>query len=279
MKLRGNFGSLANVGYVSMINSQEHRSLTRVYGLPRLSFSRSGLVSLIFQKSLSTFARACSAIGAKNGSRALRKFLEENRATYRRICTRFFESVLSSGEYSLYVDFGAHIGEQVLIAQKYMDVLAFEPDVRVFQQLKRNTQANEASTYKVSLENVAISDVEGYARLNYSDKDPSSTGGSTLESDKSGHTGGVGTVCRTVDVMEVLEQIPDLRRTIIKIDIEGAEYRVLQRMMRHPHFSQVGLIFVEFHERKMARGTRLGIVLTARLWSCHLRRSRLIEWL
>ena len=191
----------------------------------------------------------------------------------------FFDDSLISGEYDLFVDFGAHLGEQVLVAQKHMEVWGFEPDTRVFQRLIQNTHGDEKSSNRVSIRNAAISDVAGYALLSYSDKDATSTGGSTLETDKSGHTGGVGAICETVDVIDVLSHISSPQRTIIKIDIEGAEYRVLRRMMQHSHFSQFGLIFVEFHERKMARGTRLGMALTASLWSRGLRRSRLIEWI
>jgi FkbM family methyltransferase len=253
--------------------------LSGLFSASRLSFSRSGPLSLIYQKTLHWTARVLSACGLKSVSRKTRELVRRNKETYREVCTTFFEQALKSQRYDLYLDFGAHTGEQALMAGQHMVVIGFEPDVRAYAQLKSNLQSRNPLPYEVTIHNVAVAETSGWAHLNYSDKDPSSTGGSTLETDKLGHSGRSGSECRTIAVGEILEGLTEPNRTILKIDIEGAEYSVLRQMISHPNFSKLGLIFVEFHERKMARGSRLGIALTLNLWIHGMRRSRLIEWL
>ena len=54
-----------------------------------------------------------------------------------------------------------------------------------------------------------------------------------------------------VEVVDIISFIEDLDRDvrIIKMDIEGAEWEVMNRLIDHPVLSRIDCIFVETHER------------------------------
>ena len=254
------------------------RDLTAVTSVPRLFFSRSGLVSRMTQLSFGVLTRFCLAIRLQGIAELLREYRSEQVESHRRSCQQLFEAAVVSSDFSLFLDFGAHTGEQVTQACQFMDVIAFEPDPRAFSRLTKCVDNLPLGHKTPKLRQCAVSTRNGVARLAYSDVSPEKTGGSTLASTKSEFSGENGTECETVDVLDIVKSLTSPESTILKMDIEGEEYQVLKRMMKHPHFRKLGLIFVEFHERKMRGGMFLGLLLTLRLWKSGLTRSRVIEW-
>ena len=55
-----------------------------------------------------------------------------------------------------------------------------------------------------------------------------------------------------VEVVDLIAFIEDLDRgvRILKMDIEGAEWEIMQRLIDHPVLSRIGCVFVETHERQ-----------------------------
>ena len=55
-----------------------------------------------------------------------------------------------------------------------------------------------------------------------------------------------------VEVVDILEYLHVLDRDIriLKMDIEGAEWDILERLRTHPVLDQIDTIFVETHERQ-----------------------------
>ena len=193
-------------------------------------------------------------------------------------CKNFFELSIKSGKYSTFLDFGAHTGEQVIQTAPLMDVIAYEPDPRAFSLLVKNVESIGSTGHHIELNQCALSVSSGLARLGYSDQNPDKTGGSTLALSKGGFSGLNGVECRTVDARSVLDRLDKPESTILKMDIEGAEYKVLRHLITHEKFRKLGLIFVEFHERKMRGGSIHGILLWANIRLKGLAKSRFIEW-
>jgi FkbM family methyltransferase len=255
-----------------------HRNLTSMWSVQRIMFSRSGLLTRLLQFGFGGITRILRLIGLKRLADQLLVFRLTQIETYSETKQNFFDSALHSAKYTLFVDFGAHTGEQVVQALPHMDVIAFEPDPRAFAKLIENVNGIRSVVHSTSLHQSAVSTKNGIARLGYSDMSPEKTGGSTLTRSKIGFSGRYGVECPTVDVLDVLDSVLSPESTILKVDIEGAEYLVLRRMMRHHKFRQLGLVFVEFHEHKLRGRYFWGLCLTLGLWSRGLTRKRLIEW-
>lgn len=198
---------------------------------------------------------------------------------YRITCDALLNDAAESGLFDTYVDLGAHHGEQVLQMGKRLSVLAFEPDPRAFEWLTKSVIANRESLRDdIQLLPLGVSNSSGVAKLNFSEASPLKTGGSTIEKSKSGYGNGEGVQVETIDILDVIEMVPDPRRAIFKFDIEGTEYRVLRKLAKHNRLDDLGLVLVEFHERKMRFGLVRGCWLTLTIWLSGSRRSSILEW-
>jgi FkbM family methyltransferase len=241
-------------------------------------FSRGGLVTLGLQRFIGGLSRILKLLRFKKISRSIQESKTSAISRYQSWCVAFLAEVLQSNHYNLFIDFGAHKGEQTFVANKYMRTIAFEPDPRAFETLVGMQPVRIDPEFQLTLENKAISTYTGVGQINFLDANPNKTGGSTIQRNKMGFSGSNSTECAFLDVLEVLDAIEEPSKCILKIDIEGAEYSVLTRMVGHPKFRDLGLIFVEYHERKMKNGYWLSLKLTAVFWQKGIRRSRLIEW-
>jgi FkbM family methyltransferase len=121
------------------------------------------------------------------------------------------------------VDVGAHIGFYTLLLSRRVGsggtVHAFEPEAGNFQLLSRNIALNQIQN--VVLENVAVSDAAGGASLAVSDRN---RGDHRLV--RSGDAGTITVRTVTLDGYFGGIRKPDL----IKIDVQGAEWRVVAGM-------------------------------------------------
>ena len=241
-------------------------------------FSRGGLGTLGLQKLIGGLSRILKLLGLKRFSQNIQERKTAAISKYQSWCVAFLAEALQSNHYNLFVDFGAHVGEQTFVANEYMRAIAFEPDPRAYEILVGMQPVRIDPKFQLTLENKAISTYTGVGQINLLDSNPGKTGGSTIQRNKMGFSGSNSMECALFDVWEVLDTIEEPAKCIIKIDIEGAEYSVLKRMVGHPKFRDLGLIFVEYHERKMKNGHWLSLNLTASFWLKRIRRSRLIEW-
>ncbi len=136
-------------------------------------------------------------------------------------------SLLPSG--GVFVDVGAHVGLYTLnMAQKASVVLAVEANPKTYQTLLENIRANaSAHTATVKAVNLAAWDQFGY--LDLKDENGKETGGSTqcvppkvaLKFKMKGQT----------EAAPLDYALPDrITPDLVKIDVEGAEARVLRGM-------------------------------------------------
>lgn len=254
------------------------RWLTKRNNFSRLMFARSGSFTFFIQLCVGTCTRILIFIGAKETALRIRTHRLSSIQRYRTECEQTFHSMISSGAYNLFLDFGAHAGEQSLGATKFLAVRAYEPDPRALVKLEARLRETPTGPHPFELFRLAVSNKDGTAYMKSSESAPDSTGGSTISSGKQGFQFGNSIEVATVDVYSILSDLIDPKKTIVKIDIEGEEYPVLSRMAKHPNFKKLGAVFVEFHQRKLSNGAWLSLLLTLTFWRHGLSRFRLIEW-
>lgn len=258
---------------------QLQKDLHSPISFARLMFSRSGLLSRAAQATVGGVTRALIVVGLYSLGDLVRTKRVAARSRYQRACDSMLHDAVASGFFDTYVDLGAHRGEQVLEVAKHLTVIAFEPDPRVFGTLVENVEKSlDLRTADVRLFQMAVSDFNGRTNLSFSDSDHGKTGGSTIETSKLDYSHLQYVEVETIDVLDVLKLLKDARKAILKMDIEGAEYRVLKRLAKARRLGELGLLLVEFHEKKMKFGVLRGSWLTIYCWFYGFRRSRIFEW-
>jgi FkbM family methyltransferase len=136
--------------------------------------------------------------------------------TYERAHTRLFEKWVFPG--SIVLDLGAHVGYYTLLSSRLAGdtgkVYSFEPDPRNCRNLRRHVRINRLRN--VHVEESAVADVEGTARFQ------TGTGSGT------GRLGERGTLRVSTLVLDAYCRSGSIQPNLVKIDVEGAEMRVLE---------------------------------------------------
>jgi FkbM family methyltransferase len=141
---------------------------------------------------------------------------------------------------SIVLDAGAYTGEW---AQEIMDrysptIHAFEPDPRNFKQLEKKTQANSRLIpYKFGL-----GDKNETVRMTLEHL------GSSIFSDTSGKKGVPWAEVEIKDISDVWKSLALNRVELMKINIEGAEFPLLERMIETDLLQKVDCFMIQFHE-------------------------------
>ena len=173
----------------------------------------------------------------------------------RRQCARMqdtFSLVLADTRAGdLCIDLGANVGDITLrMAATGADVISFEPDPGAFAALQDATSG---------LPNVTlVQKAAGHQRDNlllhrsakWSPDHPSghTQGSSIVYRDKIADDGNAVMV-EVEDIIAFMDALDrDIR--ILKMDIEGAEWDILTRLIDHPVLSRIDCVFVETHERQ-----------------------------
>lgn len=258
---------------------QLHRDFRYSMSFAHLMFSRSGVISYAAQTTVGVATRLLLLVGATATGQKVRGRRLEAASRYRSQCDKLLADAVRSGFFDTYVDVGAHTGEQVLEVGQHLSVIAFEPDPRVFESLARRVAESRNSLKDdVRLYQKAVSNTTDRTALSFLDSSPDKTGGSTIVTTKRGFSHQQSVMVDTIDIIDVLDLVKDTRRAIIKIDVEGAEYRIIRRLANKRKLGNLGLVLVEFHEKKMRLGLLHGCWLTVFCWIHGFRRSRILEW-
>lgn len=173
----------------------------------------------------------------------------------RRLCWRqqdtFAQVLAETGPGDLCLDLGANVGTfSCRMAKTGADVISFEPDPGAFAALQEATR---------DLPNVTtIPKAVGHQNdtlmlcrtAKWSHDDPSGhTQGSSIVHRAKGMIPQNAIEVEVVDLIAFLEELGrDVR--IVKMDIEGAEWEVLNRLIDHPVLARIECMFVETHERQ-----------------------------
>lgn len=161
---------------------------------------------------------------------------------------RFFNKNVKMGNVAL--DIGANLGFYSLLFSKLVGksgkVIGFEPLKFLFDYAKRSTIENDYG--QCTIHNVAIAAERSTAQLIYA---PGSTnwGGAFLSFDGSGLPDHASD---TVPVVPLSDFVSDVSADFIKIDVEGAEYRVFSGAL--DYLSQAKpIITSEIHKNQLQR--------------------------
>ena len=157
--------------------------------------------------------------------------------------TREIASTVSSD--GVVIDLGAYIGDVSKEFAYYAGkVYSFEPHPEIFKRLIENTK----SISNIECIQAAVSDESGVCEL-YSDPEPSGkklTQGSSIAQGKENLSYNNSF---KVDVVNLPDFIGGLGQpvSLIKMDIEGMEYRVINALLDSGVMDQVDLVYVEDH--------------------------------
>jgi FkbM family methyltransferase len=123
----------------------------------------------------------------------------------------------------LVLDIGANYGEfSVTIANKHKNILSFEPNTDVFECLKLSI--NELENSNIHLYNIALGDKDLSSTLFI----PTSSGNASL--DLSSVTIKEGVKEQRTEEKDILNYISSAKSFVAKIDTEGTEYKMLNRI-------------------------------------------------
>lgn len=167
---------------------------------------------------------------------------------YEPALVRMFKNLLSEIGSATFVDIGAHIGYFTVYAGMLMgetgSVISIEPNPDYHRQVLKNIEINGLQG-KTRAFNIGLSDRSGKAETaGWEDRD-------LIESD----TGDVDVT--TFDQLCTTEGIvPD----IVKIDVHGAEYKVLSGMTRILD-KHVKHLFLETHSEELMQGYNIADVI------------------
>jgi FkbM family methyltransferase len=153
---------------------------------------------------------------------------------------RFLRLILSHRR-GTFVDVGANIGVYTLLASEIQEVsvVSIEPHPITYEWLKQNVKLNGRENVKCL--NLAISDHDGEIRF-MNGPEPSINRIITKNEEVAST---LGVECRRMETICTDLQIMPI---VIKIDVEGHEYEVLEGLGSHCKFPKV--IFVENGERR-----------------------------
>lgn len=131
------------------------------------------------------------------------------------------------------LDCGAHIGMSVIYLKSICptaEIIAFEPDQRNFELLKKNVRSHDLQNVQLRMEAVWIENT-------------------TIRFIEEGNMGskiGAGSAEKSKEVTAIrLRDFLDRHIDFLKIDIEGAEYEVLNDIQHD--LDKVGNLFIEYH--------------------------------
>lgn len=152
------------------------------------------------------------------------------------------------GKDDIVIDLGAHVGNATIeFALRAKHVHAFEPNRENFRELTAQTR----NYPNITVHEKAVSDHNGTIKLYY---EKGSIGeyfkGSTIMQGKPniGYQNAYDVEVKSI--VDIVDEIGE-RIGLIKIDIEGAEYRVIKALLTSGRIEMVDRIFAECHADRM----------------------------
>ena len=248
--------------------------------LPRLgiwSMSRRKLRSRFVFRSVQFVARAFREVGLEEVSKKFDDWLESAKALWRDNLSDQLSALLASGKAECFIDLGAHVGEQSLLAAQYMPVYAFEPDPVAIEKLSRNIEDCKTK-FPIEVIQKAATKFDGVANFYGSNRGRDNTGTSSLNGSKRNVIGGDVFQVETCNIGRFIKDLP-FESLIIKCDVEGAEYEIIESLAMYSIFDRVLAMFTEFHDKKIPGQWRKSLALT--FWKRRkfgVKESHLVEW-
>jgi FkbM family methyltransferase len=154
------------------------------------------------------------------------------------------------------LDCGSHFGQSVdkfraeLSDIAEYEIVMFEPNPYLFDKLVRNAKYNDCAKNKV-----AVSNKEGREILWGCTRNKENWG-STLEKSKADWDKIKSTdyvVVQTIDLSDfILKNFSNSDHIILKLDVEGSEYVVLEKMLESGAIAYINKLYCEWHSKWLA---------------------------
>jgi len=149
------------------------------------------------------------------------------------------------------IDCGANVGVVTTqMAQYAKKVYAFEPNPYAFKELQKKFEDNK----KVVIYNQGVWDKNTTTKLFFHENSDQNevmwSTGSSIIAEKSNVLKSKYQEIEIIDLVEFIKKIKE-EITVIKIDIEGAECELLEKIIASGIYKQVKMIFVETHDHKI----------------------------
>lgn len=148
----------------------------------------------------------------------------------------------------IFIDMGAHNGNTIakaIVDFPGYEYWGYEPLPSLYKRLVAQFGGNRA----VRLINAAVDVRPGSGVDFYEDASPHKLG-STMFPDKVGRL--QRTTCNSIDVDSIFADITSRDYVILKIDIEGKEYDVLEHMLESGLMARVNKLYCEWHWHKIS---------------------------
>lgn len=173
----------------------------------------------------------------QTGWRLPDRFLDNDMRSMRRMAELY-------GKDDVVIDLGAHVGKSAIeFSHRVKEVHAFEPNPVNFTELKKLTRRYR----NIKAFQKAVSSENGKTTLYFEEVKPGRFyEGATIVSGKSNVSYDNHVEVDTVSISDLLADI-DSENIVIKMDIEGAEYIVLDALLDTDHLDKVKKIYVECH--------------------------------
>lgn len=152
------------------------------------------------------------------------------------------------------LDCGANIGMAVLYFKKIFPqakIVAFEPNPSAFAALQRNVQGNNLQD--VTLVNAGLSNAPGRLRF-YTGESAASLVGSIRQDRAEGKS-------VEVDVTLLSQYIRDHKADVVKMDVEGAEWMIMEDLVATDTLHLPGQYLMEYHHQINQEAARLSVFL------------------
>lgn len=174
-----------------------------------------------------------------------------------------------------FIDIGAHEGQETIPAASIVATFAFEPSSVALDKLRLNL-SSVPTIGNVTLVNAAAWDDDGEGQLfEHSSGEPGSESAS-LFGEKRNVNSSRSETCRLVDIGRFVNELP-YTRIVMKINAEGAEYRILRRLYQSGAVSKIHTIFCSYHDRKIPGLWLEGLRFDLLRWS-RRRPVKFVNW-
>jgi len=148
----------------------------------------------------------------------------------------------------IFVDIGMNVGITSLFFAKNIEckkVVAFEPFQPTLLFARKNLEKNDVAQ-KIQINEVGLGYPPRTLSINYSEEFKGSVGINGVASYLKGKKDMREEKLTIMDVFEALNSIVD-ERIVLKIDCEGSEYEILQRLNETDLLSRFDIIMIEWH--------------------------------
>lgn len=166
----------------------------------------------------------------------------------------------------IFIDCGANEGQSIdNFIKKWTDwkeysIISFEADPRLMKSFDRFSNLEN-----VEINNTAVWIYDG--TVNFYQCQDGKVSSSIIGTKRTGRLSNIPISVNCIDLAKLILNIKNASNIILKIDIEGGEYDLLEHMLKTNVFEYIHELYIEFHEGKVNKTINDNIYLLNQLKS------------